>query len=197
MTVHRLTHLERQTDEWKQRTTRFTEVLEAKFQAPSSDLSNITKDAPPEKVLDLDNKDPEFLEDFNQVIDDNTIKNADEARDMEIGEEDPYLNMELGLPRGDDEELKHAHVKRRTVDVEGRHIGRPSTNPLLDSRQYEVKFMDGDMEILTVNIIAENLLAQVDEEGHRQMLIDKIEDHRTKEDAIPINEGNYTPCHLV
>jgi hypothetical protein len=52
--------------------------------------------------------------------------------------------------------------------------------------------MDGEVEILTANIIAENLLAQVDEEGHIQMLIDEIEDHRTKEDAIPIDEGNYT-----
>jgi hypothetical protein len=52
---------------------------------------------------------------------------------MEVGEEDPYFNMELGLPRGEDEELKHAYVKRRAVDVEDRPIGRPSTNPLLDS----------------------------------------------------------------
>jgi hypothetical protein len=151
------------------------------------------KDLPSEKILDLDNVDPEFLEEFNRVIDDDTIKHANEIDDMEIGREDPYLNMELGLPRGEDEELRHAHTKRRAVDVEGRPIGRPSTNPrLLDSRQYEVEFMDGEVEILMANIIAENLLAQVDEEGHRQMLIDEIEDHRTKEDAIPIDEGNYT-----
>jgi hypothetical protein len=111
---------------------------------------------------------------------------------MEVGEEDPYLNMELGLPRREDEELKQAHVKRRAFDVEGQPIGRPSTNPLLDSRQYEIEFMDGKVEILTANIIAENLLAQVDEEGHRQMLIEEIEDHRTLEDAIPIDEGEYT-----
>jgi hypothetical protein len=144
--------------------------------------------------LDLENEDPEFLEDFNLVIDDDDVKHADETFDMEVGEDDPYLNMELGLPRGEDEELKHAHVKRRAVDVEGRPIGRPSTNPLLDSRQYEVEFMDGEVEILTANIIAENLLAQVDEEGHRQMLIEEIEDHRTLEDAIPIEGGRiYHP----
>jgi hypothetical protein len=34
--------------------------------------------------------------------------------------------------------------------------------------------MNGEVKILTANIIAENLLAQVDEEGHRQMLIKEI-----------------------
>ena len=32
-------------------------------------------------------------------------------------------------------------------------------------------------EVLTANIISENLLAQVDEEGHRQILLDEIIDH--------------------
>jgi hypothetical protein len=36
------------------------------------------------------------------------------------------------------------------------------------------------------------MLAQVDEEGHRQMLIDEIEDHRMMEDVIPIDQGDYT-----
>jgi hypothetical protein len=64
-TVQRLANHEQQTEEWKQRTARFTKVLGTKFQAPSSDLTNITKDLPPESVLDLENEDPEFLEDFN------------------------------------------------------------------------------------------------------------------------------------
>jgi hypothetical protein len=51
--------------------------------------------------------------------------------------------------------------------------------------------MDGETEILTANIIAENLLAQVDEDGHREMMIARIEDHRVLEDAIPIEEGAY------
>jgi hypothetical protein len=100
--------------------------------------------------------------------------------------------MELGLPRGQDDELAYTRVKRRAVDVEGKPVGRPSINPLLDSCQYEVEFMDGDTEILTANIIAENLLAQVDEEGHRQMLIDEIEDHRITDDAIPIVQGTFS-----
>jgi hypothetical protein len=91
------------------------------------------------------------------------------------------------LPRGEDNTLVHAHLKRRAVAVKGRPAGRASTNPLLNSRQYEVEFMDGETEILTANIIPENLLAQVNEEGHRQMTIAEIEDHRVLDDAILID----------
>jgi hypothetical protein len=166
-TVQNLTNLEQQTDDWKLRMTQFTEVLETRFQTTSADLSSSTREISPEKILDLEREDPEFLADFQRVIDSDTIKHVDETENMEIGKVDPYLNMELGLPRGADDSLVHAHVKRRAVDVEGRPVGRASTNPLLGSRQYEVEFMDGESEILTANIIAENLLAQVDEEGHR------------------------------
>jgi hypothetical protein len=116
------------------------------------------------------------------------------AQDGEVGVggQDPYLNMESGLPHSDEEDLRLARVKRRVVDVEGRPVGRPSDNPLLDSRQYEVEFLDGETEILTANIIAEKLLAQVDEEGHRQMMIAEIEDHRVLDDAIPANDGYFT-----
>jgi hypothetical protein len=192
-TVQRVTNLEQQTDEWKQCMNLFTEVIEAKFQAPLSNLSNATRDIPAEKLLDLEKEDPEFLEDFNRVISNETIKDVQD--DMEIGEMDPYLNMELGLPRGEDDALRHTHVKRQAIDVEGHPIGRPSTNPLLDSQQYKVEFMGGETKILAPNIIAENLLAQVDEERHRKMLIAEIEDRRINDDAVPFEEGTFDTAY--
>ena len=38
---------------------------------------------------------------------------------------------------------------------------------MLDSWRYEVEYLDGTTEVLTANIIAENLIAQVDDQGHR------------------------------
>ena len=67
---------------------------------------------------------------------------------------DGYLSMEIGLPRGQDDELQYAKVKRRAVDEDGRPVGKSSSNPLTDTRQYEVKFDDGNIEILSANIIA-------------------------------------------
>jgi hypothetical protein len=144
-TVQRLTNLEQQTNEWKRRMTTFDDELEAKFQTSSSDVSNSTRDIPQNLLLDLDGEDPEFIQEFNRVIDDNEFPHHDNIRDDgEVGIQYPYLNMELGLPHGDEEDLRLARVKQRAVDVEGRPVGRPSDNPLLDSRQYEVEFLDGE-----------------------------------------------------
>ena len=140
-------------------------------------------------MLSADQFDDEFAQDMARVIDDENLPHA--MDDLEQSHEvDPYLNMELGLPRGTDGELHHATVKRRRVDDDGNPIGSSHKNPILDSREYDVEFLDGTVEILTANIIAENLLAQVDEEGHRQLLLDKIIDFRKDSSAVP--KGNET-----
>ena len=77
------------------------------------------------------------------------------------------------------------------MDDEGRPIGKSNNNPLLDYRQYEVVYEEGHSEIPTVNVIAENLLSQVDDQGHRRLMIDEIEDHRVDKNAVPISEGTY------
>ena len=188
-TVQRITNLEKQTDSYKERMAEYQKALEKKWQVDSANLPDKTlQDVPTAKILSLENEDEEFLAEFNRVIkgDDLTKSN-----DHEYGVEDSYLNMELGIRRND-EGLYHARVKRRAVDQDGKPIGRPSNNPLLDSRQYEVEYSDGTNEILTANIIAENLLAQVDDQGHRHLMMDEIEDYRKKPDAIPIEEGTVT-----
>jgi hypothetical protein len=58
--------------------------------------------------------------------------------------------------------MKHATVRRRLRDGEGNPIGQAHQNPLMDSRAYEIEYIDGQVEELTANIIAENLIAQVD-----------------------------------
>ena len=99
--------------------------------------------------------------------------------------------MEVGLPRGPDGELQHAIIKKRRIDNDGEDIGQANKNPLLGSREFEVEYLDGTTEYLTANIIAENILSQVDAKGHRQLLIDEIIDHRTNNDAIPKERGHY------
>ena len=56
----------------------------------------------------------------------------------------------------------HAIVKQRKLDDDGNPIGTESTNPLVDTRAYEIEFIDGTTETITANIIADNLLAKVD-----------------------------------
>ena len=155
--------------------------------------SKLTQGIPTPLILSLENEDDKFLEEFNRVIKDPDVVegNDDQQQPSEFGVEDPYLNMELGIRR-DEEGLHHARVKRRAVDDDNRPIGRPSNNPLLDSRQYEVEYTNGTTEILAANIIAENLLAQVDDQGHRHLMIDEIEDHRKDQDAVSKEQGTIT-----
>jgi hypothetical protein len=113
------------------------------------------------------------------------------AKQLKLGATSQHVGMELAFPRGDDGEMIHACVTKRMRDDEGMPIGRASDNPLLDLRMSEVEYVNGNVEELTANIIAENLIAQVDDEGHRQMMLDEIVDHRTKEDAISKSQGTY------
>jgi hypothetical protein len=84
------------------------------------------------------------------------------------------------------------------MDEEGLPAGQASLNPpLMDSRKYEVEYADGHVEELTANIIAENLIAQVDDEGRRQMMLSEIIDHRVLPDAIPQSQGTYENAYGV
>jgi hypothetical protein len=187
-TVQRITNLEKQTDAYKQRMNDFQKQVEGKWAADGTELT-FKDDKPQEFILSLENEDEEFIEEYKRVITDKDLKDAEDVTSKELGIPDPYLDMELGLNRGD--ELQHATVKRRAMGEDGTPIGVANNNPLLDDRKYEVEFIDGQIEILTANVIAENLLAQVDDEGHRYLLIDEIESHRTTDDAIPRSSGTY------
>lgn len=194
-TVQRLTNLEKQTDTYKERMNDFQSSLERRWNAGSANLNvDVVGQGQGNEnnVLDLEHEDEGFVNEYRRVINSDDVIEADDLKPSEFGKDDPFLNMELGLRRAEDDGLVHAVVKRRAVDDEGKPIGRPSNNPIMDSRAYEVEFIDGHVETLTGNVIAENILSQVDEEGRKTMLIDEIEDHRKLDDAIPIEKGTFT-----
>ena len=86
--------------------------------------------------------------------------------------------MELALPR-DGAEVQFGRVAKRLRDKDGLPIGTANDNPILDTRMYEVEFQDGHRASLAANAIAENLFAQIDDEGNRHVLFSEIVDHRT------------------
>ena len=195
ITVQRITNAELITEETKNNIDTFDARIEARMDAQNIDNGQEMGAQPAWNRLSLDEEDNEFIDEFNRVINDTSVPDAEDYTPDTF---DGYLSMEIGLPRGDDDELQHARVKRRAVDEDGRPIGRASNNPLTDTRQYEVEFDDGNIEILAANAIAENVLAQVDEEGHRQMLLREIVDHRVDtSQAIPKEKGEYINKHGV
>ena len=155
---------------------------------PDKDLIGI----PQEFLIGLEKEDDEFYHQFMKVINDASLLEADDKYNQEFGRKDNYIDMKLGIVRGPDGDVQQAHVKKRVVDDEGRPMGVANDNPILDLRQYEVEFLDGETKILTANLIAENILAQVDHNGYLHMMLDEIEDHRVLPDIVKKNEGTYT-----
>jgi hypothetical protein len=190
--VQRVTNAEKEADTVKHAMSEYTTVVSPRLNAAAGIIQVQNYG---DMLFDIHNEDEAFLQEFNRVIDDPTLPHADNAPPGTFPTEqlapDPYLNMEVGLRRDPEASPQRAKVKRRKLHEDGTPIGatHPSGNPLLDQRIYEVEFPDGTTEALAANYLAENILAQVDEDGHRQLLIDEITDHRTTGDAIPKARG--------
>ena len=74
--------------------------------------------------------DEEFIQEYNTTINEPDILDQDDI-DMTS---DEYINIQLALPRGDDNEMQFATVKHRVLDENNLPIGTPNANPILDSR---------------------------------------------------------------
>ncbi len=95
--------------------------------------------------------------------------------------------MKLALARGSKGELVHARLQ----DEDGKLVWTAHSNPLLDSRKYEVKYANGYVNEITANVIAENLIAQMDKEGRQQMMFGETMNHRVLPEAIPESHRTY------
>ena len=90
-----------------------------------------------------------------------------------------------------------AKVLRRATDHLGHPIGNAHSNPLLDTRKYEVELEDGTTDYYFANAIAENLWAQCDSEGRQHQVFSDIVDHRKNDRAITIDNGyEQTPSGI-
>ena len=143
----------------------------------------------------MDEDDQSLNEAFNEVINGEYIPKENEQFNTEAFEN--YLNMEAGLPQDPDDEIQHDRVKRRDTDEGGRPISVATNNPITDTRQYEVEFLDEMTEVLTANIIKTNLLVQLDEEGHRQMFLEKYSNNGKTLNYLSFNMIGSTPQIMV
>ena len=187
--VQRLTPSEAGTNEYKSAMNEFDESISLRDEVRDINAQYEIAEIPDWNRLSIDEDDEDFRQELLRVVSDESIPEADDISNQETF--DGYINMELGIPRGPDEELQHAVVKRRAIDEDGKPIGLPHNNPIMDTRAYEVEFLDRSTETLTANIIAENIIAQVDEEGHRQLLMEDIIDHQSNEHAVKKEDGFY------
>jgi len=112
---------------------------------------------------------------------------ADEWEDPEMF--DKYIGAEINLNRGG--QVLHGKVVGRKRDSEGNPVGHAANNPLLDTREYDVEFIDGSTEAYSTNLIAEAMYSQVDDEGRSHVLLKEITDHRKDGSAVEKDDAFF------
>ena len=110
-----------------------------------------------------------------------------EVDDYDADTLDYYLNAEVVLPRGGD--FERGKVVRRAKGPDMNPIGKANANPILDTRQYEIQFEDGEVSTYQANLIAEHISSRCDELGHELMLLEDIVDHSRNGDAVVADDG--------
>jgi len=90
---------------------------------------------------------------------------------------DKFLNADLQL-----------RVIERVSDLDGNVLGREHHNLILDRHRYRVRFDDGDVTELTVNVIAETMYAEYDADGNQHILLGSIIDHKSSKNAVSFSD---------
>ena len=93
------------------------------------------------------------------------------------------------MPSGDGH--MKAVVKRRTHNDDGKPVGLKNSNPILDTREYHLEYEDGSTQVYAANLVAENIYAQVDDEGNMFSLMESIIDHKSDGSALKGEDGFY------
>ena len=103
---------------------------------------------------------------------------------------DGLIHAEVMLPIGDSRAM--ATVISCAIDDNGRLIGEHNDNPMLNSLMYMCEFPDGTVKEYSANVIASNLFAEADSNGHDSVLLYKIVDHRSTGEAVKIGDKYIT-----
>ena len=106
------------------------------------------------------------------------------ADEFDVNSYDAYLTAQVCLLLEDHYTI--GNVKHHKRDKDGNLLGTAQTNPILDTHVYEVEFPDGQVMEYAANVIAENLYAQVDQEGRHQVILDGIVGHRKDGSAVSL-----------
>ena len=179
-TVQHVTRDDYLDDKVKQQIEQFDTNLENRL-----DDTNFYTDQAGDAIFYLEDEEGPTLQDDITTNDEETTPEADDLTDDMI---DKYIGAELIFDVGSGDE-RRGKVVKRSRGLDGTAIGQSHTNPLFDTREYVVEFTDGSTDLYMANIIAENMYAQVDEEGNQYQLMNEITDHRKDASAISINDG--------
>ena len=190
-TVSRVTNLETQVDSTKSHLQEFDTAITDRLNDDAHIIIEGEKSQPYNWSDHPFDEDSDFVDEFHLVVSNDKIKKANNEFTPDTYD-DRYLNMELVVPRGDNPNPQYAKVIKRLRDADSIPIGMANENPILDSHMYEVEYQDGMRASLVANYIAENLFAQVDQEGNRHVLLDEIIDYRVNGHEVKLQDAFIT-----
>ena len=84
--------------------------------------------------------------------------------------------------------LTGGEVIRHKRDFDGNPIGWENQNPIIDTRQYEVEFTNGEVTDITDNIISDWVYAQCNKYVNYTLLLDCFIDYRKMEQALSLQD---------
>ena len=79
---------------------------------------------------------------------------------------------------------------KNSVRYDDTSTGEGNYNAMYDKYLYEVEYPDETTEQLAANIIAENIMSQVDSEGHHYQVLTEVNDHNKDDIAIYKVDGS-------
>ena len=143
----------------------------------------------PTTSTESDDKDFEAYEDdFEQARNVPDIEDTVDSTGKKLNQLPAYdqiINAEVSLQMG--ESMTVGRVTKRAIGPDGQVAGTYDENPYLNSMVYEVEFPDGQVKEYAANLIAENMLTQVDSEGFSLMLMKAIIDYK-KDESMAISK---------
>lgn len=155
----------------------FDELIERRYGATLN---------PPKDPVDLVTIGEDEPEDSDRVAE---VEDAVDSTDQAINQQPVYdkmINAEILLQQGDN--LAMGKVKGRSIGDHGKTMGVYHENPILNSIIYDVEFPDGQVKEYAANILAENMLSQVDIDGHSKLLLNQIVDYQKESSAVPMED---------
>jgi hypothetical protein len=90
---------------------------------------------------------------------------------------DEYVGAQMTFDLGGQTRLRRTVIKC-AKGGDGNPISVCHNNPILDTRRYTVRLLDGSKQEFAANQIAENLYSQVNEYGQQELLFCEIVNHQ-------------------
>ena len=103
---------------------------------------------------------------------------------------DEYINTELMLA-SEGKGMVAARVIKKSLGPDGNAVGVFNHNKMLDTRIYDIMFMDGTVQQLAANIIALSMYEHVNSEVFTTKILDQVQRHIKTDEAIEKSDG-YT-----